>query len=77
MRLSEQYNTEWHVNVAQRLLTVPRSKHGETRHIPLNSVVTAAFKRLALQANGSKYVFLNHGGRGAPPGQQTLVSGRR
>jgi len=60
MRLSEQYNTEWHnVNVAQRLLTVPRSKHGERRHIPLNSVATAAFKRLALQANGSKYVFLN------------------
>jgi len=60
MRLSEQYNTEWpNVNLAQRLLTVSRSKHGEKRHIPLNSTAVAAFERLALQANGSTFVFLN------------------
>lgn len=60
MRLSEQYNTEWpNVNLPQRLLTVPRSKHGERRHIPLNSVATEAFKRLALRSHGSKHVFLN------------------
>jgi hypothetical protein len=37
----------------------------EKRHIPLNTVAAAAFERLALQANGNRFVFLNMGGEAA------------
>ncbi len=47
LRLSEMYGLTWNnVNLSQRVLTVPRSKNGEMRHIPLNSVAIAALAAL-------------------------------
>jgi integrase len=44
MRRGEQYRTDWaSVNFERRILTVPRSKHSEKRHIPLNAAALAAF----------------------------------
>jgi integrase len=34
------------VNLEQRVLTIPRSKHGEVRHVRLNTAALAAFKSL-------------------------------
>ena len=39
LRLSELYWRTWeNVNLERRILAVPRSKHGERRHVPLNSM---------------------------------------
>jgi len=53
MRPSEQYGLTWdRVDLRHKIITVPRSKNGRARHIPLNSVavarvrgVTATFAR--------------------------------
>ena len=38
LRLSEMSGLTWeNVNMSRRVLTVPRSKNGETRHVPLNA----------------------------------------
>ena len=63
LRRREQYNTEWpNVNFERKVLTVPRSKHGESRHIALNSVALAAFKSLLANMSTSNFVFLNQSG---------------
>ncbi len=65
MRLSEQYNLTWDcVNMKVRILTIPRSKHGETRHISLNRPAIQALVALREQGSGSGRVILNE--RGAP-----------
>jgi site-specific recombinase XerD len=53
MRPSEQYNLTWdRVDFQRQLLTIPLSKTGKTRHIPLNSIAVSALKRLP--SNGSR-----------------------
>jgi len=61
MRPSEQYSLRWpQVDLARKLVTIPKSKNGKTRHIPLNSVAVAAFKVLEqLSLDGAGPVFLN------------------
>ena len=45
MRLSEMYSLMWDaVNLRSRVLTIPRSKNGELRHIPLNSAAIVALE---------------------------------
>jgi integrase len=47
MRKSEQYGLAWvNVNTSLHVLTVPRSKSGEVRHIPLNSAALDALAAL-------------------------------
>jgi len=44
LRQSEEFGLRWkHVNLANRVLTGPRSKHGGARHVPLNDTATAIF----------------------------------
>jgi len=41
LRLSEMYGLTWeNVNLSRRILTVPRSKNGEMRHVPLDCRAT-------------------------------------
>jgi len=41
MRLGEMYTLAWeHVNLPRRVLTIPRSKNGEKRHVPLINIRT-------------------------------------
>jgi integrase len=47
MRPSEQYGLVWsRVDLTRKLLTIPKTKNGRTRHLPLNSVAMGAFKVL-------------------------------
>jgi integrase len=63
MRLSEQYNLQWSwIDFSTRVLTIPRSKHGELRHVPLNDAAVNALQAARSQSNGSLYVFLNRFG---------------
>jgi integrase len=61
MRPSEQYGLTWdRVDLFGRRVTVPRSKNGKARHIPLNSEALAAFRVLAQRSpNGAGPVFVN------------------
>lgn len=54
MRLSEQYGLQWNcVDFERRQITIPRSKHGGIRYIPLDDTALAALLRLRPRANGS------------------------
>jgi Phage integrase family len=57
----EQYSLAWErVDLFGRRVTVPRSKNGKARHIPLNSEALAAFKVLAQRSPGGVGpVFIN------------------
>jgi integrase len=64
MRPSEQYRLAWtQVDFNRKQVTIPRSKNGKRRHIPLNSIAFAAFKALQQRSlNGAGQVFVNiHG----------------
>jgi len=64
MRPSEQYGLVWgRVDLTRKLVTIPKSKNGKTRHIPLNSVAVAAFQTLQRRSlNTAGPVFVNiHG----------------
>ena len=57
MRRGEQFNLEWsHVNFQTGVLTIPRSKHGGARHIPMNDRVVEILRSL-LSRMKSLYVF--------------------
>lgn len=50
LRWSEQVGLTWaNVDLHADTITVPRSKHGETRHVPINSVVRSLLFDLALK----------------------------
>jgi integrase len=60
LRLSELYNLTWDtVNLPRRILTVPRSKNGEVRHVPLNTPALEAFQTLRKRSGHSGPIFLN------------------
>jgi integrase len=60
LRRSELYGLTWeNVNVSQRVLTIPRSKNGQTRHVPINSVALAALTELRKRGNGTGRVIRN------------------
>lgn len=59
MRRSEQYGLSWdNVNLERRVVTIVRSKSGETRHVHLNKAAVAAFKSLLPNMEVSNRVFL-------------------
>jgi integrase len=65
MRPSEQYDLTWErVDLVRRIVTIPTSKNGEARYVPLNSVALRAFQYLFERSSGEGYVFVNiHGER--------------
>jgi integrase len=43
MHLGEMYSLTWeNVNMLRKVLTIPRSKNGDTRHVPLNATALSA-----------------------------------
>ena len=74
MRPSEQYGLTWdRVDLTRKIITIPKSKNGRTRHIPLNSVAVAAFRALHQRSpDRAGPVFVTDGGR-AIAWVQTLV----
>jgi site-specific recombinase XerD len=60
VRRSEQYRLEWaNVDFAHRVLTIVQSKHGETRHVGLNSIALAIFQFLQGRKPERDHVFLS------------------
>ena len=58
MRRGEQYGCEWSwVDLDRKVLTVPRSKHGEKRRVYLNDTAIAAFRTLWKFSQGTGKVF--------------------
>jgi len=75
MRRGEQYGLTWdHVNFERRLVTVARSKNGDTRHIPLNATALVAFKSLLANMEISNRVFLGERRR---KGRRHALAGNR
>jgi site-specific recombinase XerD len=63
MRQGEQYSlVRDNVDLELRILTVPRSKHGEKRHIPLNDTALAAFVTAQQYSKPGRSVFWNRYG---------------
>lgn len=59
LRRKEQYSLEWtDVNLERKLVTVRHAKNGRTRHVPLNSVALAAFKKLLPSMEKANRVFV-------------------
>ncbi|MGH9771886.1 MAG: tyrosine-type recombinase/integrase [Candidatus Acidiferrales bacterium] len=60
LRLSEMYGLTWeNVNLSRRVLTIPRSKNGEMRHVPINSSVMASLLELRKRGDGTGGVVRN------------------
>ena len=63
LRQSEQFNLGWeHVDFTTGILTVPRSKHGEARRIPMNDTVREILRTRASRLK-SPYVFPSQTGQ--------------
>jgi site-specific recombinase XerD len=57
LRLSEQYGLCWQdVSFTRRTLTIPRSKNGATRHVPLNQAALRALRALQARAKSFELV---------------------
>jgi integrase len=57
MRRGEQYRLRWQdVDLKREIITGPRSKHGEARHIQINSAAHAALLKLRERGDGTGYV---------------------
>src|SRR5207253_4154094 len=57
LRRGEQFNLRWeNVNLANRVLTIPRSKHGGARHVQLNDTAMAILRALPSRFH-SRWVF--------------------
>jgi integrase len=57
MRRNEQHHLRWQdVNLRAGIITIPQSKHGGMRHVPINSVAAKALTILSQNRNGSEYV---------------------
>src|SRR5262249_22822554 len=57
LRQGEQFKLRWeHVDFTNRILTIPRSKHGEARTVPMNETVRELLRSLPSRLK-SPYVF--------------------
>jgi site-specific recombinase XerD len=63
LRRSEQYTLTWScIDFERKVLTVPHSKNGETRYVPLNNTAIAALRIAQAHKNDSPCVFLARDG---------------
>lgn len=54
------YGLRWeYVNQSRRVLSIPRSKNGETRHVPLNGPALAALTEFRKRSDGTGPVIRN------------------
>src|SRR5579875_128052 len=59
MRMSEQYGLEWEfVDLERRQITIPKSKHGDARYIPLDNTALAALLALRKRGKGKGPVMI-------------------
>ncbi len=71
LRQAEQFNLRWeHVNFDTGIITIPRSKNGEVRHVPMNDTVRVVLSELPSRMR-SDWVFPTR--RGNPTQADTWV----
>lgn len=57
MRRGEQYRLRWQdADLRRGIITIQRSKHGGSRHIPINSTARASLTKLREQCDGIGYI---------------------
>ena len=67
LRRGELFGLRWQdVNFATGVITIPRSKHGEARHVPMNQVVRETLRTLPSRLR-SEYVFASKVGTALNP----------
>jgi integrase len=60
MRAGEQFRMQWQdVDFSRCILTIPKTKNGDIRYVPLNDTAIAALKSLHGKTSKSPWVFLN------------------
>jgi len=60
MRAGEQFSMKWNqIDWERRILSIPKTKNGHARHVPLNSVALAALQTLKKKNGRFPWVFLN------------------
>jgi site-specific recombinase XerD len=60
MRLGEMYSLTWeNVNMSRKVVTIPRSKNGEKRHVPLNATALSALAEVRKRSDGTGPVVRN------------------
>jgi site-specific recombinase XerD len=60
MRRSEMYRATWpNIDFEHHVLIVPRSKHGETRYVTLNSAAQSVLEFVRTKAKDKQHVFLS------------------
>lgn len=63
LRQAEQFHLRWeNVNLSTRVLTIPRSKHGGARHVPLNDSAMRVLRVLPSRFKGG-FVFPSRSGK--------------
>lgn len=63
IRAGEQFRMQWKdIDLERRILTIPKTKNGDTRYIHLNETATAAIKWLYQRRIKLPWVFLNSRG---------------
>lgn len=64
LRAGEMFNVKWEdIDLDRRQLTVPKSKHGGTRHVSLNLSARAVLRLSKRKSLGSPFVFENWRGQ--------------
>ena len=62
-RASEQFRMQWRdVDFDRRILTLPKTKNGDTRYMPLNQTAISALNELRKRRSSLPWVFLNSEG---------------
>jgi site-specific recombinase XerD len=60
MRATEQFSMKWNqIDWERRILSLPKTKNGHARHIPLNVIAFAALESLKKKNGRSPWLFLN------------------
>jgi site-specific recombinase XerD len=63
IRAGEQFRIRWSdIDFDRRILTIPKTKNGDTRHIPLNQIALSAFRQLRKDGPRAEWVFVNSEG---------------
>lgn len=63
LRAGEQFRMQWKdVDFERRILTIPKTKNGDIRHIDINETALAALKWLYNKKTRKPWVFLNSQG---------------
>lgn len=60
MRAGEQFPMKWNqIDWERQIFSIPKTKNGDARHIPLHAVALAAFNALKKKNGSFPWVFLN------------------